>query len=282
MKMKLGRVLAIAALLAACADLSLVTAQTPGASTSLFAATPSARAQLPNRLNEISGLAVSADGRLFAHDDERAVIYQLDPADGAIVKSFMLGETPQSGDFEGLAIDGAGAFWLTTSHGRLYRFNEGADGAHVAFETFESGLRDVCEIEGLAYAATAQALILACKQNKRRGTRGTISLYRWGFTGAAEPWLELREADIAARSGVQDFRPSSIEIDAASGRILLLSADDGAFAEISADGAIIAARSLGAGHPQPEGATVLPDGSLVISDEASGGRAQISRYARRP
>jgi uncharacterized protein YjiK len=97
---------------------------------------------------------------------------------------------------------------------------------------------------------------------------------------AATPWRALPESEIAVAAGVRSFRPSSIEIDAGTGRIILLSANDNALAELSADGALIAARALSRAHPQPEGVTVLPDGALVIADEAGNARPLISRYPR--
>src|SRR5262245_54963359 len=67
---------------------------------SLFTETPDVQIQLPQRLREISGLAVTPDGRLFAHGDERAALYEIDPERGRILKSFSLNVR---GDFEGLA-----------------------------------------------------------------------------------------------------------------------------------------------------------------------------------
>ena len=51
-----------------------------------------ARVKLPKRLAEISGLALTDDGRLLAHDDEMAVVYELDQKDGSIVKWFALSD----------------------------------------------------------------------------------------------------------------------------------------------------------------------------------------------
>ena len=48
--------------------------------------------KLPKRLTEISGLAVSPDGKLFAHNDEAGVIYQLDYSSSKILKQFSLGK----------------------------------------------------------------------------------------------------------------------------------------------------------------------------------------------
>jgi uncharacterized protein YjiK len=270
-----------ALLLAACAETAPVDAQQAGASGSLFAAQSDTQWRLPNELREISGLALSPDGRLFAHNDERAVIYEIDATRGAIVKAFALGDGALRGDFEGLAISPDGVFWIATSRGELYRFNEGADGATVSFEVLNSGLRDVCEIEGLAYLPAEESLILGCKQNEARDMRSTVSLYSWRFSGSAEPWREVPEREIAAAAGVEDFRPSSLDVDARSGRLLVLSANDAALAELDGEGRLVAAHAL-RGHPQPEGVAVLQNGALVISDEGGRGQAQLSRYARAP
>src|SRR5262245_21845829 len=246
---------------------------------SLFAAAPAQQLRLPRRLREISGLAVSSDGRLFGHDDERAVIYEIDVEDGQIVKSFAVGDPPRSAYFEGLAVAPQDVFWITTSRGVLYRFAEGSDGAHVASEKFDAGLADICEVEGLAYCPAEDGLILAGKEHHARAMRDTVSLYLWRFSGAAEPWRSIPEAEIAAVAGVRRFRPSSIEVDARSGRLLVLSAQKSALAELSAEGALLCARALD--HEQPEGVAVLPDGALVIVDEAEGGgRALLSIYPR--
>lgn len=263
--------------LAACADSPPAASQTPPPAGSLFAATPDAQWRLPQSLREISGIAVSPDGRLFAHDDERAVIYELDAAAGALRKNFALGAPILTADFEGLAISPDGAFWMTTSNGLIYRFEEGADGATVPFERFETRLGQVCEIEGLAYLAAEQSLILACKRHHARDMRDTVALYIWSPGRQAALWRSLPEREIAAAAGVRDFRPSSLEIDARSGRILVLSANDSALAELNPDGTIVTARAL-PGHPQPEGVTLLPDGTLIISDEGGDGRALLSRY----
>lgn len=266
--------------LGACSQAAQSSAQAQDAA-SLFAARATQQVRLPPALQEISGLAVSPDGRLFAHDDEQAVIYQLDTRTGEPVKSFSLGEPAETGDFEGLAITPAGDFWMTTSNGRLMRFREGENGANVTFERYDTGLRNVCEIEGLAYLASEESLILACKRNESRDMRDTISLHAWRIGAeAAAPWRSLPVADVAGAAQVRAFRPSSLDIDAATGRLVLLSANNGALAELSAEGELLSARALGREHIQAEGAAVLPDGSLAIADEGGDGRALLSIYPR--
>jgi hypothetical protein len=79
------------------------------------------RWNLPKRLDEISGLALSTDDRLFAHDDGNAASStRIDWHRGRIVKGFALGDPPVKDDFEGIAIAGTD-FYLVTSGGVLYR-----------------------------------------------------------------------------------------------------------------------------------------------------------------
>ena len=56
---------------------------------------------LPNRLREISGLATTADDRLFAHNDERAVIYEIDVSRQLITKEFALRRSGGARRFRG-------------------------------------------------------------------------------------------------------------------------------------------------------------------------------------
>src|SRR4051812_7733773 len=54
---------------------------------------------MPPELREISGLALTADGRVVTHDDEVAKVYFIDPRRGILLKQFTLG-TGLRGDFE--------------------------------------------------------------------------------------------------------------------------------------------------------------------------------------
>ena len=78
---------------------------------------------LPKDLKEISGLAMSSDGRLFCHNDEKGIIYQLDYKTGTILNKFKLGWLTVQRDFEGIAI-AENVFYLVTSSGVIYRFKE--------------------------------------------------------------------------------------------------------------------------------------------------------------
>jgi uncharacterized protein YjiK len=272
----------IAALLICLAIAACGSTATPAIAGSLFAEAPDPPRYLPDRLREVSGLAVSPEGRLFGHDDEIGVIYQINPADGQIVKWFAVGERIVTGDFEGLTITPAGVFWLTTSTGKVYQFREGADTEHVAYQRFDTGVEDNCEVEGVTYLASSESLILACKRGYGRGMEDVAALRIWSIGGgAATVWGDTRRT-YAAAADVSRFEPSDIAIDPITGRILLLSSHSAALVELSPAGEILSGRSLGDRHQQAEGAVVLPDGSLAIADEGRNDQALLSNYARIP
>jgi uncharacterized protein YjiK len=121
--------------------------------------------KLPGMLSEVSGLAVSPDGRLFAHHDESAIVFQIDPGSGDVIKAFSAGLMGVAGDFEGIAIAGD-RFFLLTSGGELVEFREGEDGSSVGFQVHATRLGTRCELEGLAFDAEGGALLIPCKTRR--------------------------------------------------------------------------------------------------------------------
>jgi uncharacterized protein YjiK len=250
---------------------------------SLFAAQPEARWELPARLREISGLACTPDGRLMGHEDETATIFHLDFETGEVVKRFAVGRPAVRGDFEGLAIDQDGVFYLTTSKGQMYRFREGDDRSYVSFESFDTGMRHVAEVEGLTCRPDQDSVILACKCNYSAALQGALALYAWSPGNPeqhARPYLNVPLWPIAEAIGVRAFHASSVEIDPRTGRIVVLAGPENAMVELDPYGALLAARHLGELHSQAEGSAILPNGALMIADEGGRARAHLARYAR--
>ena len=241
-------------------------------------------ATLPRALQEISGLAVTSDGRVFAHGDERAVVVQIDACAAKAVKSFALGAPPVRGDFEGIAVVGE-RFFLITSNGQLYEFREGPDASAVPFSVRDTGFGKVCEIEGLAYDPGDRVLLMGCKQPLRREMRAAVNVLRWSLDRSAAadpPSLTIPLGDVVKKVQGKAFHTSAIERDARSGHYLLVAGPERAIAEVTGKGSFVAARDLRQPlHPQPEGLTLLGDSVLVIGDEGANGRASITCYRRR-
>jgi uncharacterized protein YjiK len=238
---------------------------------------------LPRVLEEISGLVATPDGRLFAHHDERAVVYELDPSDGKLIKAFSVGVLGIPGDFEGIA-SAEGLFFMITSGGQLVAFREGVPGSSVRYEVVNTGLGRFCELEGLAFDSQTRALLIPCKSPKASDLKDHLVVFSLPLEtmkpqeGTPRVFLPLQELKDA---GLDDeFHPSAIEIHPETRSLIITAAREEALVEVGRDGTLLAVKELKRkDHPQPEGLAFLPDGTLIIADEGQGKRGQITRYS---
>ncbi len=227
--------------------------------------------ELPRRLTEISGLAVAPDGRVFTHEDEDGIVYEIDPHKGRIVKAFALGDTTARGDFEGIAVAN-GKIYLTTSDGVIYEAPEGDDGTRVLYNTYETGIGRHCEVEGLAYDAAAGDLLIPCKTIRDADFENDFVLYRWSLVSHEPPKSPALVVPLdtlfAAEGGRKSFRPSGIEIVPDTGNYLIVAALNHMIVEMTPAGAFKGEIKLDhSDHPQAEGIAILPGPVLLISDE---------------
>lgn len=239
---------------------------------------PGDRFEMPGRLDEISGLAATPDGRLFAHDDERATLHEIDRETGALGKRFSLGDPPIEADFEGLAIAGD-RFFLITSTGLLFEFREAHDRETTPHRVTDTGLGGICEAEGLDYDPRGDELLVACKVSTP--DRGSIVVRRLPLDPARAPLapIEAARSQLAAFEVDSGFQASSIAVSP-SGTLVMVSANPETLLEIDRSGRVLAAVDLpGRRHPQSEGLAFGPDGSLYVSDEQNDGpAAMVTRY----
>jgi uncharacterized protein YjiK len=240
--------------------------------------------KLPKVLDEVSGLATTADGRLFGHGDERAIVYQIDPDDGEVLKAFTVGPRGLSGDFEGIAISGL-RFFLSTSAGEIVEFREGEAGSAVGYRIHSLGLQNQCEMEGLAYDEDTSSLLMPCKTPRTRNLQGHLVVFSVPL-GTMRPDPAPRiliPLEALATLGLDpEFHPSAIEVHPETRSLILVAAREEAMVELSPSGDLLAVRKLKKkDHPQPEGISFLLDDSLVLADEGQGERGTVTRYAKR-
>jgi uncharacterized protein YjiK len=248
-----------------------------------FSAATSKQWRLPDKLNEISGLTLAGDARLLAVTDESAIVYELDYADGRLVKAFALGDPTVRGDFEGIAWSD-GRVWLVTSEGVLYESAEGADGERLAYDEYRTGLGQSCEMEGLTYRQSDGMLLLLCKTIKRKSGLTSLAVFAWSTSSrktVREHDIALPDRDIAAALHATRFNPSGITIEERSGNLLIVAARQRAVIELDAGGSLLSVRvlPLAARHRQPEGIAILPSGAILIADEGGGHRARLAVYS---
>ncbi|MDQ3082912.1 MAG: SdiA-regulated domain-containing protein [Gemmatimonadota bacterium] len=235
---------------------------------------------LPRELREVSGLALTADGRLLAHNDQRGRVYVLDPLRGVVVKRFFLGEKGLRGDFEAIAVAGKSIYMLT-SKGDLYQFEEGKDGAEVRSVMHDTRLGKECEFEGLAFDSANSHLVLPCKNVMMKGLKDQLVLYRWYLPESAAPrmsMLKIPQSTVIGQNAWKEFRPTDITIDPATGNYVMISAQEKGLVEITPTGEVVRSIPLPGRHPQAEGVAIAPSGILIVADEGAGGEPMITLY----
>ena len=239
--------------------------------------------KLPGRLEEISGLAMTLDDRLLAHNDEKAVVHEIDYRKGEIIKAFQLADmkAPVNGDFEGIAVV-KDQVYLVTSSGRIFEGSRGTDGESVLYNIYATGVGRDYEIEGLAYDASQGVLLLMCKNPRRADLKEQLVIYHWSIDEKQlieDAHIVIPVIEFTHHIEGKEFQPSGIERHPVSGNYFVIAARQRAIAEITPSGQVVAANRFPAEwHRQPEGITFAADGTLIIADEGSGKKARLTLY----
>jgi uncharacterized protein YjiK len=232
--------------------------------------------KLPAELKEISGMAMTPDGRMFAEQDEAGIVYQIDYKNGNILKKFTLGNPPIKKDFEDIAY-GNNKFYLMHSNGDIYEFNEGDDGESVDYKVYKTGLIKQNDIEGMCYDKETNSLLLACKGTSGVEDDNDKAVYSFSLDSMkinTEPKFMLMKSDIKSY-----FNPSGIERDPKTETFFIIAANGNEIVEISKDGKFLGKEKLPKSvHVQPEGITFSSDGTLFISNEGKDDSGTIVIY----
>jgi hypothetical protein len=243
---------------------------------------PTVRVTLPAELAEVSGLAITEDGRLLAHGDERSVVYQIDLPSGKVVKRFAIGAGGGlAGDFEDIQMVGDRLF-LVTSSGELIESKEGADGATVPVVRRTRGVGGACEVEGLSWDEGSSSMLLLCKETKGKRWKDQLVILTVDPTSgefSPEPRITVSQDELKRVTGAKRFAGSAM-VRHPRGTWILVAGPQHAFAEIDSTGKVLGGGMLAPKrHRQPEGLAIASDRTLLISDEGAGAGGTITGYA---
>jgi len=237
--------------------------------------------QFPKQFDELSGLALDADGRLFGHAEKRAIIYLIDWRQGAVTKSFFFGRPPLKGDFEGMAIAGK-RFFLISEKGFLLEGREGFEGEAKLFKEHDTGLKKVCEVEGLATYSEAGKLLILCRKAGDKALEGKLTIFSWDLESKQRDQAPFLSIDLTSPDLPEDLRkaePAGLEVLPDGSGLVVVTTEKRFLIEVGFDGIIKGWRALhDKRHKNPEGLAITPDGDLIIADEA--GTLQLTVYPK--
>jgi len=249
-------------------------------------AKPAQRWLLPAAFREVSGLALSDDGRLFLHNDEQGFLAAIEPTRGTILGTYRLGPGTPRDDFEGIAIRGDRLF-LISSRGLLYETRVPAPGpvelGMLPFLIVDTGLGRECEIEGLGVDHDG-ALLVACKSARRKRLEDWLTIFRFDpdRRALADPdRIQVPLDELAKGRPGKHFHASGVERDPRTGQLIVVAAADDAIAELGPNGESPRARELPKRHRQAEGVAIDKAGRLILSDEGGRGHGSVTVYACR-
>lgn len=242
---------------------------------------------LNKQLVEVSGLAAASAETVFAHNDEFAIVYEINVRDGSMLRAFALGDPTVAADFEGIAA-ADGRIYLITSSGLLYEADIIAHRERTRFNVYDTGAGGFCEVEGLAAAPQPGNFFILCKRPRKGEPDGRLTIFRWSLDDRRpvdQPEYSIRYRDFLPASEREGFRPAGIEWDASTNTFFVVSSRSHIVYTFGAAGNFLRKSRLSEElHAQTEGLAILPSGAFLVADEGGGrGRAGLlSVYEKLP
>lgn len=243
----------------------------------LYAQQPQLFVTLPEELREISGLTVRGE-ELLAVEDESGKYYPISIIDG------MVGEPVEfwkDGDYEGIELVDQDV-WVVKSSGTLYQIT-GAGTQVQRVEKYNTWLTGDNNVEGLAYDAAHNRLLLACKTDADDDGRSKDNRYVFAFDLDRKVLGERALYTIPCKE-YHEFSPSALAIQPGTGNLYLTSSVNNQLMVLDPMGEVLETYRFDKDLlPQPEGLAFTPEGTLYISTEARGGQpARIYTLPLRP
>lgn len=221
--------------------------------------------KLPRALREISGLAITAEDTLLAHNDEDLTVFEL-TSTGKLLQVKSDKRVNLQLDFEGITVAGEQVS-LISSKGVLVSGNLPLD--KKPFRRWDTGLNDICEIEGLDYLSARKALIVLCKRIRGGKNKREIRLMLLTQDNDATRVEQISVVFPAAQNpSIKAFTGSGVVHVPGLDHFLVLSSRTRAIAELTSDGELVRIRRLKKKlHRQPEGIEITAAGDLLIANE---------------
>ncbi len=258
---------------------------------------PEKKFVLPATLNEISGLTTISQTEIACVQDEIGTIFIYDINRENITKDYPSGLI---GDYEEIALVG-NTMYLLRSDGVLIEYID-YKGSPIKTKEYNLYLPTVNN-EGLCYDKKNNRLLIAAKSKAAKEIENKDIRLIYSFDLKSKTLniapvfkLSLDKIETKARAnkipipiktikktGAEisnfNFRPSAIAVHPFSNLIYILSASDKLLLVIDSKGDIIHLHALTpALFNKAEGLTFLPDGDMLISNEAQKGKPTLLRF----
>lgn len=253
--------------------------------------------EVPEKLQEISGISFINDSVVAAIEDETGVLYFFDLNKKKIIREFTFAE---DGDYEDIAKKGDDMY-VVRADGVIYEIASfQSEHPHVTY--YETVLKSKHDIEGLAYDAKNDRLLLSVKEknlSKKDKEEEVKNIYQFTLNDKKfheEPAMRIYLKNIEDRfkgdklieaskhflkaAGNKNLneviKPSGLTYHPTNGKLYVLSAINNFILELNADGSFSKViRFSGKEFIQPEGIDFNSKGELFISNEGRNKKGNI-------
>ena len=232
---------------------------------------------VPEELEEISGITYIGDNKIACVQDEEGIIFIYNLDTDLVDRKINFAK---SGDYEGIAVADSTAY-VIESNGKLHEIENYLSPSFTEriIKTQFSGRNNM---ESLALDSLNHRLLLTVKDHdpNSKNYKGIYAFDLESQKISTEPIFMIRHDDPIFMTGkkgdLQEFYPSELAINPVDGNIYVLEGKNPRLLILDSKGTPIKLHKLNSKtFPQPEGMTFGTDGTLYISNEGKNGIANI-------
>ena len=232
--------------------------------------------ELPNPLNEVSGIVYMGNNKIACIQDEDGIIFIYDIEESVISKEIGFAG---GGDYEAITLVGENAYVLR-SDGTIFEVTN-FNGDKPEIFKYQTPLKGKLNFEGLGYEKSKNRLLIALKERSGDDFKPIYSfdlknkiwekepVYKIDFK---DPVFKLLDQKISRKM----LRPSEVTVHPSTGKIFILDGIDPKLLILDSSGKPLELHLLNIKEfPQAEGLTFGESGEIYISNEGNGGPANI-------
>ena len=260
---------------------------------------PTKTYKLKGVLKEISGLSWYDDHEIACVQDEDGLVFIYDLKKDKIEEEIKFAK---DGDYEGIEYVGK-TTWVVKRNGDLFQVKK-FDTKKQETKKHETFLNSNNDVEGLAYDADNNRLLLACKGKAGEGKKfkNKRAIYEFNLdkkklkktpaylvdlddirkfveAGRVAGYYEKVAEFFDPNNGNITFQPSSLAVHPISNEIFVISSIGKLLLVLNPRGKIVYLHKLDkTKFKQPEGITFDKRGNLYISTEGKGGKGKIFEF----
>ena len=235
---------------------------------------------MPNELEEISGISFIDDNRLACVQDEKGVVYIYNLKTSKVEKTIEFGD---SGDYEGITMVGTTCYVLR-SDGVLFKI-EDLDSSPKKTVKIETDLKREYNFEGLCYDKANNQLLLAIKDKASDDYKPVYAFDIKSEKLKQDPFLEIpfdsKVFDkLEEKQSEKLIRPSDLAINPKDGNVYIIEGSNPKLMSITQAGVpqklyVLKEKQFA----QPEGISFNSTGEVFISNEGHGAPGNIIKLS---